>query len=148
MIYESLSIAPIKEAQYTALFDALPGNYHIISADASRFTIIASTPKMLTLLGLKKEDVVGKGIFEVFPSNPHDSSDTGVRDLRASLLYVLMHKGPHQLPTLRYDVANEKGDFIERYWRVENRPVLTPDGEVAYIIHSSEDITDQVKAEN
>ena len=146
MSYESISSAIEQEALYGALFDAMPGNAHLIKADAPRFTIVAATPRLLKLSGLKKEAVVGKGIFEAFPSNPQDINDTGESNLRTSLMHVLQHKERHQLPILRYDLADENGSFVERYWRVENSPVLAPDGQVAYILHTSEDITDQIKA--
>jgi hypothetical protein len=64
-----------------------------------------------------------------------------------SLMHVCLHKASHQLPVQRYDIAGEDGSFSERYWKASNKPVFSPEGEVAYIIHSAEDITAKVKAE-
>jgi PAS domain S-box-containing protein len=47
----------------------------------------------------------------------------------------------------RYDVADGDGNFTEKYWKVENRPVFGPDGEVAYFLHTTEDITARIKTE-
>jgi PAS domain S-box-containing protein len=66
--------------------------------------------------------------------------------LEASLNYVLSNKAPHQLPVQRYDITGAGGNYIKKYWKAESRPVLTPEGTVAYIIHTTEDITDQVLA--
>jgi hypothetical protein len=55
----------------------MPGISYLIKADAPRYTIVAATPQLLSLAGLVKEEVVGRGVFEVFPSNPNDPSDTG-----------------------------------------------------------------------
>jgi PAS domain S-box-containing protein len=144
MTYES-STFQIPEPYYTPLFEALSASSYLIKSDAPRYTIVAVTPQILTLTGLAKADLVGRGIFEAFPSNPADPADTGEANLRTSFHHVLQYKVPHQLPIQRYDVAGGDGSFEERYWRAENRPVFGPDGEIAYIIHSTEDITDQVK---
>ncbi len=45
----------------------------------------------------------------------------------------------------KYDIplpASEGGGFEERYWSPINSPVIGPGGEVAYIIHRVEDVTD------
>src|SRR3954452_13483091 len=114
---------------YTALFDALPGNTILLEKDAPHFTIVAATPQYIKDSGLKKEALVGKGVFEVFPSNPADPEDTGEINLRHSLTYVLQHKVPHTLPVQRYDVLNESATYVERHWRVSNTPVFDTDGE-------------------
>jgi PAS domain S-box-containing protein len=59
---------------------------------------------------------------------------------------VLQRKETHQLPVQRYDLKNEDGSFTEHYWHTDNSPVLTDEGEVAYIIHTTENITEQVRA--
>jgi PAS domain S-box-containing protein len=147
MIDGSNKIAPGIEAHYIALIEAMPTVSHLFKADAPHFTIVASTPKLFQLTGMKKEAVIGKSVFEAFPSNPSDPNDTGEKNLRASLLHVSLHKQSHQLPIQRYDVVDDEGRFRERYWRAENSPVFSPTGEVHYILHTSEDITDQVTSE-
>jgi hypothetical protein len=52
-----------------------------------------------------------------------------------------------QCPFRKYDVRrpeSEGGAFETRYWSPLNAPVLGPDGEVAYIIHRVEDVTEFV----
>ena len=36
--------------------------------------------------------------------------------------------------------------FLKRYWKVVNKPVFSPEGELVYILHAAEDITAEVKA--
>jgi PAS domain S-box-containing protein len=146
MIKESVSVVTGIEAQYCALIEAMPGVAHLFNADAPRFTILASTPQMFKMTGTTKDGVIGRGVFEAFPSNPADLNDTGESNLRASLLYVLDNKQSHQLPIQRYDLIDDQGKFVERYWRAENNPILSPAGEVLYILHTAEDITDQVES--
>jgi anti-sigma regulatory factor (Ser/Thr protein kinase) len=71
-----------------------------------------------------------------------------VRNFRASLERVLRHRVPDAMAVQKYDIrrpAIEGGGFEERYWSPVNSPVLGPDGEVAYIIHRVEDVTEFVR---
>jgi PAS domain S-box-containing protein len=142
----SLISSTSAETLYTALFNALPGSSYLLQANPPKYTILAATSQILKYSGLQRENLIGKGLFEAFPSNPEDPADTGQGNLQDSLKQVLEHKMPHQLPVQRYDVADEKGQFVERYWKAENLPVFDPEGEVSYIIHSTQDITQEVKS--
>jgi signal transduction histidine kinase len=135
-----------EKAAYIKLFDALAGHNLLLQANAPQFTILAATPQRLQDVGMTKEDVIGKLLFEAHPGNPTDPSDNGVINLRSSLDHVLRYKEIHELPIQRYDLPNEHGGFSEKYWRASNRPVFNDEGEVAYIIHTAEDITSQIKA--
>jgi PAS domain S-box-containing protein len=147
MTGETFTFFQIPDLYTTALFEALPGRCILLQNDAPKFTILATTPDYVEMIGTTKEYLVGKGIFEAYPPNGDDPTDTGSHDVRASLELVRLHKKPHQLPVQRYDVAGEDGQLKERYWSAVNKPVFAPDGDVAYIIHAAEDITAQVKAE-
>jgi len=141
MTYETFPLIQIPELCYTSLFEALPGNSILVSIDEPKFTILAATPAYLSQTSYTKEDIIGKGVFEVFPGNSDDPQNTGEKDLRASYQHVLVHKVAHELPLQRYDLKNEDGSFTEKYWKASNKPVLSPDGEIAYILHTAEDIT-------
>lgn len=136
----------IPDQYYTALFEAMPGNSLLINND-SAFTILAATPAYLEEVGYTKDELIGKGTFEAFPANDGDPDNTGGRDLLSSFRYVLEHKKAHILPMQRYDLQNDDGSFMERYWRIVNTPMLAPDGKVIYIINTAEDITARLKAE-
>ncbi len=129
-----------------SLFKALPGYSLLLQNDGPRFTILASTRYYLLEPGVSETTLIGQGLFEAFPPNSAVPEDRGESDLRASLAYVLEHKRAHHLPIHRYDVRHADGSFMERHWRAENNPVFAPSGEVAYIIHTTEDVTDQVRA--
>jgi len=141
---EFLNSAVDTDRLYVPLFEALPGNSVLVRADPPKYTILAATPQYLKATGVRKEDIIGKGVFEAFPANKTVPDYTGESDLRASYDSVLQRKEVHYLPAQRYDLQNEDGSFSERYWKASNTPVLSPNGEVAYIIHAAEDITQQV----
>lgn len=146
MTYETQETAGSPAVHYTSLFEALPGSCILLAANAPRYTILAATPEYLMMTGTTKESLIGKSIFEAFPTNFADPADTGTNDVRASLDLVRLQKTPHHLPAQRYDVKGEKGVFLKRYWKVVNKPVFSPEGELVYILHAAEDITAEVKA--
>jgi hypothetical protein len=96
----------------------------------------------------RREEILGRGIFEVFPDNPDDPGATGVANLSASLDRVVRHRVPDAMAVQKYDVQRPTGDgggFEVRYWSPLNTPVLGSDGHVAFIIHRVEDVTDFVR---
>jgi len=125
------------------LFEAVPGNNLLIRSDSPRFTMLAASESYLQLTGKSKTDLIGIGVFEAFPPRPEGLEDS--EDLKASFLEVLATKKTHQLPVQRYDIHDVETHFIEKYWRISNSPVLNEEGDVAYIINSVEDITQDIK---
>lgn len=133
---------------FSAAFEAMPGNSALLATDAPKYTILATTNDYLQPAKKKKEEVIGKGLFEIFPANPDDTDFSGVTNLDASFQKVITQKQPHQLPVQRYDLPNSDGAFTEYYWMATNKPVLDKDGNVLYILHTADDITGQVLAKH
>jgi PAS domain S-box-containing protein len=127
-----------------ALFAALPGNYVLLAADAD-FTMVAVTDERLAATMTRREDTLGRPLFELFPGNAQDPEDDGVENLRASLERVLRTRSPDRMSVQRYDIRTSEGDFEEHYWRPINWPLIGPDGAVTHIIHAAEDATDSVR---
>src|SRR5204862_7314942 len=59
------------------------------------FNIVAVSDAYLRATLTKREEILGRGIFEVFPDNPNDPSASGVRNLRTSLGRVLQRSEEH-----------------------------------------------------
>jgi PAS domain S-box-containing protein len=133
---------------FAATFDAAPGNYLLLTPD---LRISAVSDAYLAATMTRREEIVGRSLFEVFPDNPNDPAATGVRNLHASLKRVLATRRPDRMEVQKYDIqrpASSGGGFEERHWSPLNTPVLGPDGDVRSIIHWVEDVTEllQVKA--
>src|SRR5918999_4782517 len=129
-----------QDRDYQSVFDSAPGNYLLLSPD---FIILGANQCYLNATMTRREDIVGRGLFEIFPDNPEDPQADGVRKLRASLERVLAGKQPDRMPVQKYDIRrpeSEGGGFEERYWSPVNSPVLGPDEQIAYIIHRVEDV--------
>src|SRR5690349_16096087 len=96
----------------------------------------------------RRDQIVGRGIFEVFPDNPDDPEATGVRNLSASLNRVRQKLIADTMAIQKYDIprpGEEGGGFEERYWSPKNTPVLDEGGELSYIVHRVQDVTDFVR---
>src|SRR5579863_7076444 len=131
---------------YRLLFQAAPTPFLVLSP---QLTIVGVTDSYLRATMTRRDDIMGKGIFDVFPDNPGDPDATGERNLRASLRRVLDTLQPHQMAIQKYDIrqpAEEGGGWEERHWSPVNVPVLDSNGNLAYVIHRVEDVTSLVKA--
>jgi signal transduction histidine kinase len=133
------------QPDFRALFEGAPGLYLVLTPDLK---IVAVSDAYLRATMTRREDIVGRGLFEVFPDNPDDPAATGVSNLNASLQRVLQFKRADAMAVQKYDIRkpeSEGGGFEERHWSPRNSPVLGPDGKVAYIIHCVEDVTEFVR---
>ena len=116
--------------------------YLVLSPDLK---IVAVNDGYLRATMTQRQAILGRGLFEVFPDDP---AATGVRNLSASLERALRDKAPDAMAVQKYDIRRaeaEGGGLEERYWSPVNSPVLGPGGEVAYIIHRVEDVTEFVR---
>ncbi|HEY9901283.1 MAG TPA: PAS domain-containing protein [Candidatus Sericytochromatia bacterium] len=130
---------------FRLLFESVPGAYLVVAPDSPRFTIVAVSNAYLHATKTQREEILGRGIFEVFPENPDDPLATGAQNLRRSLQTVRQNRNTDVMAIQKYDIErpeSEGGGFEERYWSPVNSPVLGADNEVAYIIHRVEDVTE------
>jgi PAS domain S-box-containing protein len=138
----------LRAPDFRALFDAVPGLYLVLLPNDPIYTIVATNHAYAEATLINQDEVVGRGLFEVFPDNPDDPQASGMRNLQASLRLVLATKARHTMPVQRYDIRGSQevgGGFEERYWSPINSPLLDDDGEVQVIIHRVEDITELVQ---
>jgi hypothetical protein len=131
------------QLDYKLVFDLTPGICLILD---TAFNIVAQNEEHARATLTTGRNLIGRGVFEVFPDNPNDSGATGVSLVRQSLLRVLKTRKPDVMPIIRYDIQPEMGGFLTRYWSVTNTPVLGPDGFVRWIIIRATDATELVEA--
>jgi PAS domain S-box-containing protein len=137
-----LSARVTEEPDFRTLFEAAPGLYLVLDAD---LTIVAVSDAYLDATMTSRAEILGRGIFDVFPDNPDDPAADGVRNLRASLERVRMRGAADTMAVQKYDIRTPAGEFEVRYWSPRNSPVLDADGRLAYIIHRVEDVTEFVR---
>ena len=128
------------------VFEASPDVLLVLRPDAPRYTMVAATNARLTATHTTREQTIGRSLFDVFPDNPDDPDATGTSNLRASLDRVLATRAADTMAVQRYDIRGPDGTFQAKYWSPKNIPVLSPSGEVLYILHRVEDVTELVQA--
>src|SRR5687768_15825186 len=128
------------------LFEESPDVLLVLLPDAPRYTMVAATNARLRATHTTRDQTIGRGIFEVFPDNPDDANATGTSKLRASLERVLETRAPDTMAVQKYDIRLPDGRFHVKFWSPKNIPVLSRDGEVSYILHRVEDVTELVQA--
>ncbi|HWP05728.1 MAG TPA: ATP-binding protein [Polyangiaceae bacterium] len=130
---------------FKLLFEGSPDILLVLLPDAPRFTMVAATEARFAATHTTK-DTLGQGIFELFPDNPDDPNASGTNNLRASLERVLATRAPDTMAVQKYDIRGPDGTFQAKYWSPKNIPVLGAGGEVVYILHRVEDVTELVHA--
>lgn len=130
---------------FRALFESAPGLYLVLDPE---LFIVAASDAYLAATMTTRAGIIGRQVFDVFPDNPDDPAATGVANVRASLERVRRHRAPDTMAVQKYDIRlpeDEGGGFVVRYWSPVNSPVLSADGQLTYIIHRVEDVTDFVE---
>jgi PAS domain S-box-containing protein len=136
---------PTPVPDFRALFEAAPNIYLVLSPD---LTIVAASDACCRASRCERDQILGRHLFDVYPANPDDPDGTAASNMRASLVRVLQFRRPDAMAVQKYDIRrpeSEGGGYEERYWAVLNSPVLNDAGEVAWIIHRSEDVTAMVR---
>lgn len=130
---------------FKTIFEALPGNFFVLQPNPPHYTILAISDELLRITNKKRKEVVGNSLFEVYPENAEVMTPTGFSQLRASFQKIIENRKPEQIATICYNVPTASGTLEERYWSTNSKPLLDSDGEVLYIIHTTVDVTDQIK---
>jgi signal transduction histidine kinase len=129
---------------YKILFESVPGQFLVLSPDLYLIAVSDAYAKATLTV---REDIMGKHLFQVFPDNPNDPAANGVQNLKASLKKVVQTRELDTMAVQKYDIqkpAEDGGGFEERFWSCMNCPVLNAKGEILYIIHRAEDVTEFV----
>ncbi|QOV39924.1 SpoIIE family protein phosphatase [Streptomyces ferrugineus] len=133
-----------KAIDYEAVFQGLPGMVALLTPE---LVYVDANEDFQRLSGRTRDQLVGRYIFDVFPENPNDSTATGMRDVRASMLRVVATGERDTMALQRYDVEDplRPGEWEERYWSPINAPVFGPDGKVVLVVHRVEEVTELIR---
>ena len=130
---------------FRALFESSPGCFLVLDPD---LTIVAVSDAYLMATMTRREEILGRDVFEVFPENPEEAGTTGEMNLRASLDRVRRERVPDSMAVQKWDLqrsAAEGGGYEARYWSLRNSPVVDDVGNLTYIINRVEDVTEFVR---
>lgn len=133
---------------YASVFNnsPIPGYFLTPATDP---IILDVNEALLTSTKRKREEVIGKRLFEAFPESPDNPE--GAAALRHSIETVLKTGRAHTLPTQYYPIPIFKDDgsrqFEDRYWHAVNTPIFDSGGQLICISHLTIDVTKPTLAE-
>ncbi|GGN44110.1 PAS domain-containing protein [Actinoplanes campanulatus] len=123
---------------YRLLFRRAPTPMLVLDPD---LMIVEASDAYLAATIARREDIVGRHIFDAFPDNPDDPEARGVEAIGASLQRVLRDRAPDVMPVQRYDVPQPGGGFATRYWAPLHAPLVNAHGDLEFIVQRPEDVT-------
>ena len=132
---------PQSPIDYTCIFQSLPAVGMILLPDSPHFTIVDVTNELLKFSNKRKEDIVGKSFFSVFHGGSRDAEI-----FMHSFSKVINTGTPDRIEALRYDLENADGVSEEFYWSPVSTPVFNESKELEYILHISENITEEIRS--
>lgn len=137
--------APPGHVDFQALFNGTREPYLVLDP---KLCIITANEAYLAATMTRRESIVGKYIFDVFPDSPDNARAGALPNLEASLHRVLATREAHRMGIQRYDIPlpDSQGEsFCERFWRPVNTPVFDSGGALTWILHQVEDVTDLMR---
>ena len=126
-------------ADFRAFFERAPG---LCLALAPDLTIVAVSDAYARAMMTTRAGLIGRCIFDVLPDDP--AADAAIALCR-SLERVCELKRPDVVAAQKYAAPRPitaGGGIEERYWSAINTPVLDVNGELRWIIHRVEDVTE------
>jgi PAS domain S-box-containing protein len=119
---------------FGAIFDKAPNPYVILDRG---FTIVGMNQAYLDVTMRRREDIIGRNMFDAFPSEPGSESE---QMLRRSLERVVKREEIDVLPLIPYPIARPDGSLEDRYWSATHTP-LWFEGAL-YILQHTVDVTE------
>lgn len=122
---------------FAALAEGLPTPLMVVDRDLRFVWMNAS---YLEVTGRTAEQLLGRRLFDAFPSEGEPRAM-----LEGSLRRVLQTGRPDSLALIRYAIprpAAQGGGFETRWWSASHTPLRDPDGEVAYVLQNTVDVTE------
>lgn len=115
----------------------------VMKANPPYFTVLAVSDDYLNITHKEREEVLNKNLFDVFPGNAADPTEK--HSVYSSFMRVIEIKTADELPTFKYEIyVPETGKRETEYWSNLNEPVFDKDGNVAYLINNTINITETI----
>jgi diguanylate cyclase (GGDEF)-like protein/PAS domain S-box-containing protein len=135
---------------YESIFKSAPIGGYLLTPTPEA-VILDVNDFFLHNVSLMREDMIGRGLFEVFPADPDDPKDTGVEALQRSIAQAIVTGERQILSAQRYPIKkvlpNGEVFYEERFWNASNTPIFDQDGQLTCIFHATIDVTKEVNAE-
>lgn len=92
-----------QDPDFQLLFESLPHLVLVLSPGPD-FIMLAANEGRLRGTNTRREDCIGRSVFEVFGRNPEEQAEFGAGVLRASLERVMQTHEPDRMAITKYDI--------------------------------------------
>ncbi len=117
----------------------------VLKANPPHFTVVAVSDDYLKITHKERADVLGNNLFEVYPGSQADPSEKN--SVYSSFIRAINTRETDVLPIFKYEIlVAETGKPETIYWSNLNEPLLDDDGNVAYIVNTTANVTEQVES--
>lgn len=116
--------------------------------DDPTFTIVAETQEHEKIAMVSPGEIIGKPFFEAFPDTSDEYKKTGVSVIAESFRRVIKTKKPDTMPVIRYDIKDQHGKYVTKYWQATHYPMFDEKDKLILILQDSRDVTEEVDAES
>ncbi|WP_460678315.1 PAS domain-containing protein [Mucilaginibacter koreensis] len=132
----------LKDPIFQALFNS-PVPRIIVRADAPVFTIVVSNDAHKAATNLIGKDISGKSVWETF--DPAEAGGDGGILLLDALSTAQQTNSTVLMPPFRYDMGAPAGDgMVEKWWQLEIMPIGGDLIAPAFLLTTTNDITEQI----
>jgi PAS domain S-box-containing protein len=129
-------LTDVSDINFTQLFNLAPNPYVILDR---AFRIMGMNDAYLAVTGREREELIGKVMFDAFPSE--EGSSSGLM-LRQSLEKVFSTGVVDHLPLIPYPIPDGKGGMMERFWSATHTPILISGQVVRFVLQNTVDVTE------
>lgn len=131
------------DVDLAAAFDASPNPYMLLTPD---LRYAAMNTAYLETVGRTRDELIGRGIFEVFDAGASDVGRENQKQLRDSLNRALASGRRDHLALIHYALPVVEADGHEvmqdRYWSATHTPIRDDSGQIVYVLQHTTDITE------
>ncbi len=137
-------VAEHASAKVQMLLNAVPAKVLVLTTGDYR--VIAASDDYLAAVRFSRDFILGNLLSDVFRAEGEGLSDLAKQQVLTSLQRVERTLKTDLMPVQYYPFAGSLD--CPRYWSASNTPVLNDAGNLAFIMHKIEDVTDLVLSES
>ncbi|CAD7023830.1 hybrid sensor histidine kinase/response regulator [Pseudorhizobium endolithicum] len=128
--------AGLSDIDVNQLFNRSPNPYVLLDRDLH---IVGMNGAYLAVTMRREEDILGRKMFDAFPSEPDSPSH---RLLQQSFAKVFETGEIDHVPVIPYPISAPDGTMTNRYWSATHTPIHAAGGKVAFILQHTVDVTE------
>jgi len=134
---------PPAPVDYQLILRRLPTAYVVMDSD---LVVVEANDEYLALLDRRREEIVGRWIFEAFPPDPAELDEDGVSELERAYARTRDSGVTEVLPLVRYPIVDpDNGLTVDRWWSLISSAIRDHTGRTKYVMERVEDVTDYVR---